>query len=297
MKRFIRIFVFIIASVFTASAQSDYYIKKAQSYQCEATYITMAKTVKITQSEWFAIERERARQKGYYFVEELGHWSESDREIYLKYCRPMRILYIHGLSSSGSSGTADRLRKFLPDDVVFSPDLPVEPQEALTMLQELVEREQIDLVIGTSMGGMFAQKLRGCKKILVNPSSHVSRSMRDKLGINEFFSPRADGATRYEITEALCDRYEELERTQFDNLTDEEREITLGLFGTADDVVNCSEEYKQHYTRFSQFKGGHRLTENDIKFTLLHNIEQYRKQMLTLEVDHTISPLWKMRRL
>ena len=254
----------------------------------------MAKTIKITRGEWFSIEREKARQKGYHYVEDLGgSWDERDREIFLKYHQPMKILYIHGLSSSGSSGTADRLRRFLPDDTIFSPDLPTEPQEALTMLKELVEHEHIDLVIGTSMGGMFAQKLRGVKKILVNPSFHVSHSMRTKLGINKFFSPRTDGATHYEITEELCDRYEELENGQFDNLVDEEREITLGLFGTADDVINCSEEYQQHYTRFSQFDGGHRLTEKDIKFTLLYEIEQYREQIVKLEVDNSQDPLWK----
>ncbi len=254
----------------------------------------MAKIVKITQDEWFSIEREKARQMGYHYVEDLGgSWNERDREIYLKYHQPIKILYIHGLSSSGSSGTADRLRRFLPDDIIISPDLPIEPQEALAMLKELVEREHIDLVIGTSMGGMFAQKLRGFKKILINPSFHVSRSMRTKLGINEFFSPRTDGATHYEITEELCDRYEELECGQFDNLADDEQELTLGLFGTADDVIDCSEEYKQHYTRFSQFNGGHRLTEKDIKFTLLYEIEQYRKQILKLEVDNSQDPLWK----
>lgn len=201
------------------------------------------------------------------------------RNLQLGCHKPMNILYIHGLSSSGSSGTAGRLRKYLPDDVIFSPDLPIEPQEALTMLQELVVREKINLVVGTSMGGMFAQKLRGCNKILVNPSFHVSHSMRKKLGINEFFSPRTDGATHYEITKELCDRYEALERTQFDNLTDEERAITVGLFGAADDVINCSEEFKNHYTQFSSFNGGHRLTENDIKFTLLDEIERFRKKM------------------
>lgn len=245
----------------------------------------MTRTIKITQHEWLAIEREKARQKGYYFVEDLGYWTEPDREIYLRYHQPLKILYIHGLSSSGYSGTADRLRRYLPDDIIFSPDLPVEPQEALTMLQKLVEREQIDLVIGTSMGGMFAQKLRGYKKILVNPSFHVSRSMRGKLGINEFFSLRADGATHYEITEGLCDRYEDLERGQFDNLTEEEREITLGLFGTSDDVINCSEEYKQHYIHFRQFNGGHRLTENDIKCTLRILIEEHRAQIHRFVVD------------
>lgn len=191
----------------------------------------------------------------------------------------MKILYIHGLSSSGSSGTADRLRRFLPNDVILSPDLPIEPREALTMLKELVEREQIDLVVGTSMGGMFAQKLRGYNKILVNPSFHVSRSMRDKLGVNEFFSTRADGITHYEITEELCNKYEELEFAQFEDISDEERELTLGLFGTTDDIVNCSEEYKLHYTRYSSFNGGHRLSENDIKNSLLSEIEKYRKSL------------------
>lgn len=255
----------------------------------------MARVVEVTTDEWHAIERERARQMGYFFVKDLGYWSIRDREIYLKYHQPvsMRILYIHGLSSSGASDTADKLRRYSPDDIIFSPDLPVEPQEALTMLRELAEREQIDLVIGTSMGGMFAQKLRGYNKILVNPSFHVSRTMRGRLGVNEFFSPRADGAIQYEITEGLCDRYEELERSQFDGLTDEERENTLGLFGVADDVVNCLEEYKQHYTRFRQFRGGHRLSEYDIKFKLLFEVEQYRPQEQIIFVDNMQNPFRK----
>ena len=107
--------------------------------------------------------RKQARQQGYYFVEDLGYWSKSDREICLKYFHTLKILYIHGLSSSGSSGTAELLRRYLPDDIIFSPDPPINPQEALTMLKELAEREQIDLVIGSSMGGMFAHKLRGSR--------------------------------------------------------------------------------------------------------------------------------------
>lgn len=251
----------------------------------------MAKIVKITHDEWISIEREKARQKGYYFVDELGYWQERDREVFLKYHQPMKILYIHGLSSSGASDTAESLRYFLQDDTILSPDIPIDPEEALTMLQEMVEREGVDLVIGTSMGGMFAQKLRGCNKILVNPSFHVSQSMRSKLGINKFFSVRADGATQYEITEELCDRYEELERTQFEGITDAEREITLGLFGNADDIVNCEAEYKLHYTRCEHFNGGHRLSENNIKFTLLYDIEKQRENIRRLEVDHSATPL------
>ncbi len=193
----------------------------------------------------------------------------------------MKILYIHGLSSSGNSGTAACLRRLLPDDTIISPDLPIEPMEALEMLKRLVSEENIDLVIGTSMGGMFAQKLRGLHKILVNPSFHVSQSMRRKLGINRFFSERSDGISEYEITHELCDRYEMLERFQFLNLPISESDNTIGLFGTEDNIVNCKDEYLQYYTQYNGFQGGHRLNEKVIRESLLPLIEQVRAKLFS----------------
>ena len=87
-------------------------------------------------SDSMAIMREKARRQGYYFIPELSYWSEDDRDIYLQYVTQINILYIHGLSSSGTSETAERLRRYLPDDVIFSPDLPVDPDEALATLPE-----------------------------------------------------------------------------------------------------------------------------------------------------------------
>ena len=191
----------------------------------------------------------------------------------------MKILYIHGLSSSGNSGTSERLRRLLPKDTIISPDLPVEPFEALEMLKKIVVEENVDLAIGTSMGGMFAQKLRGVHKILVNPSFHVSQSMRRKLGINSFFSERRDGISEYEITHELCDRYENLERSQFLDLPVSETDNTIGLFGTEDNIVNCKTEYLQFYCRHNEFQGGHRLNETVIRESLLPLIEQVRTKL------------------
>ena len=81
------------------------------------------------------------------------------------------ILYIHGLSSSGASGTARHLQALLPDIRVIAPDLPIDPDEALAMLRDLVATERPDIVIGTSMGGMFAQQLYDCRKILVHDAT------------------------------------------------------------------------------------------------------------------------------
>lgn len=116
-----------------------------------------------------------------------------------------KIIYIHGLSSSGMSSTATNLRALLPECEVLSPDLPIAPDKAYDMLCRLCNEEQPRLLIGTSMGGMFAQQVRGYRKILVNPAFHVSAFMRTQLGIREFLNPRQDGATHYEITPDLCD--------------------------------------------------------------------------------------------
>lgn len=62
------------------------------------------------------------------------------------------ILYIHGLSSSGASGTARHLQDLLPETRVIAPDLPIDPDEVLEMLHTLVTSEHPDMVIGTSMG-------------------------------------------------------------------------------------------------------------------------------------------------
>lgn len=78
----------------------------------------------------------------------------------------------------------------LPQAVVYSPDLPIEPDETVALLRKIADEKHVDIVIGTSMGGMFAQKLKGYPKILVNPSFHVSRTMRKRIGINPFFSER-----------------------------------------------------------------------------------------------------------
>lgn len=186
----------------------------------------------------------------------------------------LKILYVHGLSSSGSSSTAQRIRTLLPQAIVYSPDLPIEPDEAVALLRKIADKQHIDIVIGTSMGGMFAQKLFGYPKIMVNPSFHVSQTMRKIIGMNAFYSERENGEKEYQITEELCDRYEKLEKEQFKNVTEKEKQLSVGVFGTQDDTVNCLKEYRQHYRIFKTFQGSHRLAEEDIRQVILPLIKE-----------------------
>ena len=81
-----------------------------------------------------------------------------------------KLIYFHGFGSSAASGTIQTLREKLTDFTVIAPDIPVDPAEALPFLRNLCQREQPDIIVGTSMGGMYAQQMFGFKRICVNPA-------------------------------------------------------------------------------------------------------------------------------
>ena len=110
------------------------------------------------------------------------------------------IVFLHGFGSSGATKTADYLREKLTDTMVISPDIPLEPKRALRELNKLCHDTNPDVIIGTSMGAMYAQQMHGFRKILVNPAFHVSQIMRQNMGVNQFTNPRKDGKTEFEIT-------------------------------------------------------------------------------------------------
>lgn len=181
-----------------------------------------------------------------------------------------QVVYLHGLSSSGQSTTAQRLRRTLAKHEVISPDIPVQPEVAVTELKRLASMLRPDaIIVGTSMGGMFAQLFRGFRRILINPSFHTSRHLKEKIGQRlPFHNPRKDGLTDFEVTDKLVKKFEKLEEKQFDpkfgiigKNTDNPGLVTA-FFGTNDDVVNCKEEYLEHYGNAFDFEGGHRLDPN-----------------------------------
>ncbi len=174
------------------------------------------------------------------------------------------------MQSSGQSTTAQRLRRTLPKHEVISPDIPVQPEVAITELQKLARTLRPDAVIvGTSMGGMFAQLFRGFRRILINPSFHPSVHLREKIGQRlEFHNPRVDGLKDFEVTDKLVRKYEKLEEKQFSEKfgiigkNPDSIEQVTALFGKNDDIVNGKPEYLKYYRDYHDFDGGHRLDPN-----------------------------------
>ncbi len=172
----------------------------------------------------------------------------------------MKILFAHGLASSGAYKLADMLRMTLKAEVV-APDLPIEPAEALELLRQLCETERPDLVVGLSWGGFLVHRLQGIRRALINPDLHVSRLMRTMVGEVAYLSPRKNGATAFEITPALCDRYEALE-----GFVEPDPGTLLGFFADQDELVHGGEEFATLYPgRSTLYPGKHLPTYPEVK--------------------------------
>lgn len=171
----------------------------------------------------------------------------------------MKVLFVHGLASSGAYKLAEMLRINLKAEVV-APDVPIDPDEALALLRERCAAEQPDLVVGLSWGGFLVQRLTGERRALINPDLHVARFMRTMLGEVAYLSPRRDGAASFTITPALCDRYEALEGPM------EDPDHVLGLFADNDELVHSGDEFTSLYPgRSIKYPGKHLPTFPEVK--------------------------------
>lgn len=186
----------------------------------------------------------------------------------------MKIMYLHGYGSSGQSSTVDYLKKLLPPHYsIIAPDIPVDPAEALPYLRGLCDVEHFDIVLGTSMGAMYAQQLHNVYcRICVNPALHISQQPEIlKVGTFDFFQLRKDGQTQFTITEEIIRHYREMEDHQFDGWHPDAPEnlLCIGLFGSHDTTVDCREEFQRYYPNAQTFDGEHRMNRKVVKEVLL----------------------------
>ena len=193
-----------------------------------------------------------------------------------------RVLYIHGFASAGSSGTATHLRNMLYEHgvEVISPDVPVMPTEALSLLKQMVAELQPELIIGTSMGGLYTEQMYGTPRIMVNPSFHMARHLTFQgMGRREFLNKRQAGAREFKVDRDMIAQFREVEKTSFSGVNAEEKSLVWGFFGKNDKFVNCQPEFKKAYgtDHFRIFDGEHRLNDVVLKRDIFPLVKQILK--------------------
>lgn len=183
-----------------------------------------------------------------------------------------KILYVHGLGSSGNSRTSKILREYYKDDDVISPDIPFEPCKAMALLNELVLKEQPDVIVGSSLGAFYAMQLQAKKKILVNPALYADIDLESSIGKGtyNYFSSREDGIQSYTIDEEYLSSLKKMRENFFNGDTISDTSIT-GLFGTKDELFSHIDDFKKVFpnANLEVHEFSHRLTETDIKNYLI----------------------------
>ena len=181
-----------------------------------------------------------------------------------------KIMYVHGFASSGQSGTVIRIRQVFPAATVIAPDLPVKPQEALDLLNKVCSAEQPDLIVGTSMGGMYAEQLYGFDRILINPAFQIADTMQEHglTGKQQFFSPRQDGVQEFYVDKALVKEYRTATEGNFAHADSvDEQHRVYGLFGDEDDLVHTRDIFP--YRQAIGFHGEHRMNDHSFMHSVV----------------------------
>lgn len=203
--------------------------------------------------------------------------------------RGKRIMYVHGFASSAQSGTVSRLRTTFPEADVVAFDLPVDPHEAIALLKAKCEELQPDLILGTSMGGMFAEQLHGFDRILVNPAFQIADTMREHnmMGKQTFLNPREDGVQEFYVDKPLVKAYREVSEQCFA----QPEPCVWGLFGDKDELVDTYDLFREHYSQAIHFHGAHRMDDQSFMHAVVPVIRwiddrQERRQRPIVFIDY-----------
>lgn len=107
-----------------------------------------------------------------------------------------KILYIHGFCSSAQTGIVARIRKVFSDCDIHAIDVNHHPAQSITLIEQYVRDNGIDILIGTSLGGYYTLCANvDCVKVAANPATNPEHMLdhSDMMGHLRYFNPRQDG--------------------------------------------------------------------------------------------------------
>jgi len=126
------------------------------------------------------------------------------------------ILFLHGFASSGNATKAEVLKKYCSDNfqkrnyTFLAPDLPVEPNMAIGLINNILESADKDTtVFGSSLGGYYAM-WAGAKFnvniVLINPAVEPYEGLKEKIGLNK----NCQTGEEFEFKEGYINQLKEL---------------------------------------------------------------------------------------
>lgn len=180
-----------------------------------------------------------------------------------------KVLYIYGYGSSPESSTCKWLKNNLPNAIVYSFGyVQTDPENSIPYLCSLVEELDIDIVIGSSLGGWYAMHVASiCSlpSILINP---VTDSTLEQVVdyVSNHNTNIVENLVKYSKEHPLFETKEHWTGYRWDNA--ENGYYSVLIWSDNDEVIinsnNISTELKENFlTKCIVRNGKHQLTDEE----------------------------------
>lgn len=139
------------------------------------------------------------------------------------------LLYIYGFNSSAKTSTSARtFREELKDFEVHTPNYPQNDGiKSYKFLQDYIDKNNIDIVVGTSLGGFLTLCLKCDNKVIINPACGAG-----------------DNIILIGASKKQADSYNKIKEQYLWKNTAKNQ---IALFGKYDNLVDYKDEYIEHY--------------------------------------------------
>lgn len=180
-----------------------------------------------------------------------------------------KVLYIYGYGSSPESSTCKWLKNNLPNTIVYSFGyVQTDPENSISYLCSLAEELDIDIVIGSSLGGWYAMHVASiCSlpSILINP---VTDSTLEQVVdyVSNHDSHIVENLVKYSKEHPLFETKEHWTGYRWDNA--ENGYYSVLIWSDNDEVIinsnDISTELKENFlTKCIVRNGKHQLTNEE----------------------------------
>ena len=185
----------------------------------------------------------------------------------------IKILYVHGYNGKPDGDSFRKLAEYAKAGYFDGEDVEMhsfdydatQPYKALRELKLYYYEKDIDLIIGSSLGGFLVANCEFTRRIVINPCWSPSVEL-PKVGYND-----------------SVDKYMSLEK-QLGYFSERgDKELCIGCFAAEDELLGRKylSGFKQHFSETFEIPGGHHLSEEAAKKIMTEItpmlIERFRK--------------------
>ncbi|MDE6551628.1 MAG: hypothetical protein K2K98_01500 [Muribaculaceae bacterium] len=121
------------------------------------------------------------------------------------------VMYIHGFRSGANGSKREQLQEYFGEGYrVIAPEVDADPEKSLARINEIIESEKPEIVIGTSLGGWMTLMCDSgnAQLVVVNPSTDPAKTLGQWVAQElPYFCERLDGVQTYVLTREVLDKY------------------------------------------------------------------------------------------